>query len=276
MKNPLTIICFFFTIIIANAQQFYFLGTYRQKESGVSYWCQNAGEYTLKEVKNYNEYETLKKEYYANHKNEWPYTNYLKADHAFIIYKINTNFKEFGCSYYSTGYAEANTIEEVQKIIQQRKAQYKFTDEQVLYTHTPKQQDSDKKVVEKNYGELSAKYTFVKTATTKAILVAFKNNSEDRAVVVSIYRNLKNFDELNPNSNTDKGEPQIVVLQPGEAANINLKTENFYIEIFERKADEPQDNTSWVDWIKEKIKNHIIIEGGYKQKGSTTCMCIRG
>lgn len=276
MKTNFKIIVLLFLGNFAFAQQAFFFGTYRPKENGLKYDCQSAKEYILKEVADNKEFQTLSKEFYNSHNYEWPYTVFLKADSPFVIYK-SKNFRKWEkCTYMVIDVAQESTMEKVLETIRRRKQDYKFEDEQILYTHNPKPKDVSKKIIEKNYGELSAKYTIVNSATTKAILVAFKNNSKNNALVITIYKNPKNFDELNPNQDSNKEEPQIIVLQPGYSTNVNLKTEDFSLEIYTKDKDEEQDNASWINWIKEKIKHHVIKEPNYKEKGGTTCMCIRG
>ena len=172
--------------------------------------------------------------------------------------------------------AQESTMEKVQETIQRRKQEYKFENEQILYTHNPKPKEVSKKIIEKSYGELSAKYTLVNSATTRAVLAAFKNNSKNNALVITIYKNPQNFDELNPTQNSINEKPQVIVLQPGYSTTINLKTENFSLEIYTKDKDEEQDNESWIQWIKDKIRSQVTRDPNYKEKVSTTCMCIRG
>lgn len=259
----------------AIAQQFFFFGTHRPKENGLKYDCQNAKDYTLKEVTNYKDYQTLNKEFYTNHNNEWPYTLYLDGQKPFVIYKAKSFRKWENCTYTFIDCAQANTIEQVQDIIKKRKTEYQFENEQILYTHNPKPAEISKKIIEKNYGELSAKYTLINSANVNAVLAEFKNNSKDNALVITIYKKSKILDELKPN-NTKNEEPQVITLQPKELFKTNLNTGNFDLEIYTREKDELKDNSSWIDWIEEQIKHHVIKDPDHKDNIESTAFGIRG
>lgn len=265
MRYKILFFIFYFQSVLLMAQPTFFFATHRAKENGLKYDCQNAKDYILKGIANYKEFQALDSEFRKKYYNELPNTLFLKADKPFIIYKGTSTRKWENCTYTFIDCAQANTLDDVQEIIKKRRTEHKFDNEQILYTHNPAQKVSDKNVIEKNYGELYAKYTIIKSDNAKAVIATFKNNNNDKAVVITVYKNLKTFNELSIQNNADKEEPQIIVLQPGFSTNANLKTENFHIEVFTRTADEKTDNTSWVDWMKDKIRSQVTRDPDYKE-----------
>ncbi|MPT31618.1 MAG: hypothetical protein E2600_08110 [Chryseobacterium sp.] len=136
MRTNLKILLLLIFGTLANAQKIFFLGTFRAKGSGKNYWCLNAGDHVLKEVASWDEYDNLKKEFYATHKNEWPSTVSIKGNRPFIIFKSKTRNSAENCDVSTTGYIQADSMVKIREILVQRKTEYKFIEEpQILYTY---------------------------------------------------------------------------------------------------------------------------------------------
>ena len=247
MRYKIFFFLFYFQSGLLMAQPAFFFATHRAKENGLKYDCQNAKDYTLKEIADYKEYQTLYSEFYKSHNGEWPYTLFLKADKPFIIYKGTSTRKWENCTYTFIDCAQANTLDDVQEIIKKRRIEHKF-----LYTHNPEQKISDKNVIEKNYGDLYVKLISGSKVPAKFSVAQFKNHSTVHAFVVVLIWQHK--------------EMQIIELQPQASTNINLNGNTDYtIEVYTKKPDEKINNTDWVDYIKEKIKHHVVKDPDYRE-----------
>lgn len=252
MRYKILFFIFYFQSGLLMAQPAFFFATHRAKESGLKYECQNAKDYILKGIANYKEFQALDSEFRKKYYDELPYTLFLKADKPFIIYK-GTSFRKWeNCTYTFIDCAQANTLDDVQEIIKKRRTEHKFDNEQILYTHNPAQKVSDKNVIEKNYGELYVKLISGSKVPAKFSVAQFKNHSTVHAFVVALIWQHK--------------EMQIIELQPQASTNINLNGNTDYtIEVYTKKPDEKTDNTSWVDWMKDKIRSQVTRDPDYKE-----------
>lgn len=271
MKNVFTLIVVFFAVHTLNAQAFFF-STYRPKENGLKYDCQNAKDYTLKQIADYKEYQTLSSDFNKSHNWEWPHALFLKADKPFIIYKGTSVRKWENCTYTFIDCAQANTLEEVKGIIKKRRTEHKFDNELILYTLNPNQKVSDKNVIEKNYGDLYVKLISGNKTPSQFSVAQFKNHSTDQAFVVALRWQHK--------------EMQIIELQPQASTAINLNGNTDYtLEVYTKKPNEKIDNIDWLDYVKEKIRANTGKGPDYKEtievrenliKSPTTVTGVRG
>lgn len=247
----------------AAAADYLFVGTYAVPNASKSYWCRDVSMETAP-LNSRAEYGVAGKQFSASQKGNSRSAYLLTPDEAAVVYKYKTPMSGFNCEKEIHSVYKAHDVEAAKERMEKRRREepkHFRSEPQIVLTWTGSEYKSE---VKQDYNGVEITFISRSKAGKTIVIAKGRNTNRDKAALVTF---------SGPGVTAAP-----VLLQPDAAFTQSFGViSDFRVDIGLGEAMvEGKDLTDrTIDFIKEKLGNHVTIKDG-RMKSMTTVGGARG